>query len=81
VGNTAVPNFVYRFTEREIIKVVHCYAPYAKPDIHFFHPMRIRGFSFGGAAIGRSTTRCARPNRRFVWWTRSRRDGATTSLR
>ena len=35
VGNTAVPNLVYRFTE--IIKVVHCYAPYAKPDIHFFY--------------------------------------------
>ena len=41
VGNTAVPNFVYRFTEREIVKAIHCYAPYAKHDIQFFHRMRI----------------------------------------
>lgn len=41
VDNTAVPNFVYRFTEREIVKAIHCYAPYAKHDIRFFHRMRI----------------------------------------
>ena len=41
VGNTSVPNFVYRFTEREIVKAVHCYAPYARHDIRFFHRMRI----------------------------------------
>ena len=41
VRNTDVPNFVYRFTEREIEKAVHCYAPYAKHRILFFHRMRI----------------------------------------
>lgn len=41
VGNTAVPNFVYRFTEREIVKAVHSYAPYAKHEIRYFYRMRI----------------------------------------
>lgn len=41
VGNTAVPNFIYRFTEPEIVKAIHCNAPYAKHDIRFFHRMRI----------------------------------------
>jgi ubiquinone/menaquinone biosynthesis C-methylase UbiE len=41
VANTTIPNFVYRFTEREIIKTVHSYAPYARHDIRFFHRMRI----------------------------------------
>ena len=41
VGNTEVPNFVYRFTEQEIVKAVHCFAPYARHDIRFFHRMRI----------------------------------------
>jgi SAM-dependent methyltransferase len=41
VANTTIPNFVYRFTEREIIKAVHSYAPYARHDIRFFHRMRI----------------------------------------
>jgi SAM-dependent methyltransferase len=41
VGNTSVPNFIYRFTEREIIKTIQCYAPYARHEIRFFHRMRI----------------------------------------
>jgi SAM-dependent methyltransferase len=41
VANTTVPNFVYRFTEQEIVKAVHCFAPYAQHDIRFFHRMRI----------------------------------------
>jgi SAM-dependent methyltransferase len=41
VANTTIPNFVYRFSEREIVKTVHSYAPYARHDIRFFHRMRI----------------------------------------
>jgi hypothetical protein len=41
VANTTIPNYVYRFTEREIIKAIHTYAPYARHDIRFFHRMRI----------------------------------------
>lgn len=41
VENTEIPNYVYRFTEREIIKTIHSYAPYARHDIRFFHRMRV----------------------------------------
>lgn len=41
VANTTIPNFVYRFTEREIVKTIHSYAPFARHDIRFFHRMRI----------------------------------------
>jgi SAM-dependent methyltransferase len=41
VADTTIPNFVYRFTEREIVKAVHSFAPYARHDIRFFHRMRI----------------------------------------
>jgi SAM-dependent methyltransferase len=41
VADTTIPNFVYRFTEREIVKTVHSYAPYARHDIRFFYRMRI----------------------------------------
>jgi SAM-dependent methyltransferase len=41
VGNTDIPNFVYRFTQQEIIKTINCYAPYARHDIRFIHRMRV----------------------------------------
>jgi ubiquinone/menaquinone biosynthesis C-methylase UbiE len=41
VNNTAIPNYVYRFTEREIMKTVSCYAPYARHEFRFFHRMRV----------------------------------------
>jgi hypothetical protein len=41
VADTTIPNFVYRFTDREIVKTIHSYAPYARHDIRFFYRMRI----------------------------------------
>ena len=41
VGNTTVRNFIYRFTEREIVKTINSFAPYARHEIQFFHRMRI----------------------------------------
>lgn len=41
VADTAIPNYVYRWTEREIVKAVQCYAPYASHEIRFIHKMRI----------------------------------------
>ncbi len=41
VGNTDIPNFVYRWTQQEIVKTINCYAPYARHEIHFIHKMRI----------------------------------------
>lgn len=41
VRNTAVPNYVYRWTEREVEKTIHSFAPYARPKVQFFHSLRV----------------------------------------
>jgi SAM-dependent methyltransferase len=41
VGNSRVPNYVYRWTEREIVKTISSYAPEAGTDIRFVHRMRV----------------------------------------
>lgn len=41
VANTAIPNFVYRFTERDIVKTINCFVPHARHELRFFHRMRI----------------------------------------
>lgn len=40
VRNTMVPNYVYRFTQREILKTVNCAQPYGPHRFHFIHQMR-----------------------------------------
>lgn len=40
-GGGPIPNRVYRFTEREIVKTINCYAPHARHHIQFVHKMRI----------------------------------------
>ena len=37
LANTNIPNFIYRWTEDEIHKVLNCYAPYAKHKINFYY--------------------------------------------
>jgi len=37
VKNTSVPNYIYRWTEREVIKAIASYAPHAKPKALWFH--------------------------------------------
>lgn len=39
--NTAIPNFVYRWTEREIQKTIQTYAPIAKHSYMYFYRMRL----------------------------------------
>jgi SAM-dependent methyltransferase len=41
VRNSPVPNYVYRWTEREIVKTISSYAPEAGTDIRFVHRMRV----------------------------------------
>ncbi len=41
VADSAVPNYVYRWTEREIEKTINCYAPYARNEFRFIHTNRI----------------------------------------
>jgi len=37
VKNSPVPNYIYRWTEREVIKTIASYAPYSPPEILWFH--------------------------------------------
>jgi SAM-dependent methyltransferase len=41
VANGPIPNYVYRWTERDIVKTIHCNAPHARHTIHFMYRMRI----------------------------------------
>lgn len=41
VANSEIPNFIYRWTRREIVKTIICNAPYGPPKIHCIHKMRI----------------------------------------
>ena len=39
--NSAVANYVYRFTRRELYKTVKCGVPYGPPQVRFVHELRI----------------------------------------
>jgi ubiquinone/menaquinone biosynthesis C-methylase UbiE len=41
VANSEIPNYIYRWTEREIAKTINCYAPEAPADVRFMHRMRV----------------------------------------
>jgi SAM-dependent methyltransferase len=41
VRNTSTPNFIYRWTEREVQKTLASYAPQARIAIRFFYGLRI----------------------------------------
>jgi ubiquinone/menaquinone biosynthesis C-methylase UbiE len=41
VRNSPVPNYVYRWTERELEKTIASYAPYARPRVRFFHEFEL----------------------------------------
>ena len=39
--NTPIPNYVYRWTEREVEKTIYSYAPYGKHEFLYFYRSRI----------------------------------------
>jgi hypothetical protein len=41
VAESGIPNFVYRWTEREVWKTIATFDPGRKPRIEFFYDMRI----------------------------------------
>jgi hypothetical protein len=41
VAESGIPNFVYRWTEREVWKLIATFDPSRKPRIEFFYDMRI----------------------------------------
>jgi ubiquinone/menaquinone biosynthesis C-methylase UbiE len=40
VRNTSIPNYIYRWTEREVTKTIVSFAPYAPPKILWFHEFK-----------------------------------------
>jgi SAM-dependent methyltransferase len=68
VRDTAVPNYVYRWTEREVEKTIASYAPHARHRILFFHELEIP-FSvveLSGGPARRVVARLAMPALRLV---------------
>lgn len=41
VGNSELPNFIYRWTEREIEKTINCYAPWGKHQFLYWYRLRL----------------------------------------
>jgi len=41
VRNTPIPNYVYRWTERELEKTLSAYAPLGRPQLRFFYALRV----------------------------------------
>jgi SAM-dependent methyltransferase len=41
VGNSRVPNYIYRWTEREVEKTILSYAPYGEPRFRFMYALRV----------------------------------------
>ncbi|TBR58666.1 hypothetical protein B4U84_22490 [Westiellopsis prolifica IICB1] len=41
VRNTAIPNYVYRWTERDVIQSINCYAPYGNHKFIFINALRL----------------------------------------
>lgn len=41
VNNSEIPNYVYRWTEREIEKTIRSFAPFAEPEFHYMYEMSL----------------------------------------
>lgn len=39
IRNTGIPNYVYRWTEKEVIKSINSYAPYGRHTFRFFYSL------------------------------------------
>lgn len=67
VRNTRVPNYVYRWTEREVKKTIASHAPHARHRIRFFHELEVP-FSVVDMRRGRSglAARAALPALRVI---------------
>ena len=80
VRNTGVPNYVYRWTEREVEKTIRSAAPHARDEFVWFHelelPLSVYEVGGGRRGLGR---RCARSSRPRAPWRGSRRARRTCS--
>lgn len=63
VADTGIPNFVYRWTEREVEKTIASYDPAHVTDIRFFYDLRlpIQRLARSGAGMMRAVTTLVEP--------------------
>lgn len=68
VGNGPIPNYIYRWTEKEIVKTIHCNAPYARHEITFMYRMRVPWAQLRGRRNKtlHSIVRLAQPALKFI---------------
>ena len=60
VANTSTPNYVYRWTEREVEKTVASFAPHARHRIRFFREFELPETSVSSARGPRAAAAAAR---------------------
>jgi glycosyltransferase involved in cell wall biosynthesis len=63
VANTGVPNYVYRWTEREVEKTIASFAPHARNRVLFFHELELAlpALKVGGRRVQRAAARATQP--------------------
>ena len=68
VANTGTPNFIYRWTEREVVKTIASFDPARPPAAQFFYDFRlpIQRFSRSGATILRAAALAIEPLSRVI---------------
>ena len=68
VRDTAVPNYVYRWTEREVEKTIASHAPHARHRILFFHELEVpfSVLELSGGRMRRAAARIALPALRLL---------------
>jgi SAM-dependent methyltransferase len=66
VRDTAVPNYVYRWSEREVVKTIASYAPHAKHTIRFAHGYGTPCDTNGGPSVRRLLKRVLVATHRLV---------------
>lgn len=68
VANGPVPNFMYRWTEREVFKAITSYDPGQVPDIRYFYDLRIpvQRFTQAGNRLLRSFALLVEPTSRVL---------------
>lgn len=48
--DSGYPNYIYRWTEREVLKVIRSYAPHVVPRVRFFYGLSVPDWRHGSAA-------------------------------
>jgi hypothetical protein len=65
VDNTVIPNFVYRWTEREFQKTINCFDPTVQHRFRFYYALNLP--DRGNTVIGR-VVRVLQPFVAFITW-------------